>query len=332
VIRGLYEPDMIVDLGTANTRVLVKGRGMVLSEPSVVALDTKTDKIVTVGSAVKEAMYRAPTHVVAARPLKGGVIKDLKATEEMLYRFFRWARRAWRAPRYLVRPRAAVCVPLGATKVELWAVVKALKSSGVRRVHTVVGPLAAAVGAGLALDEPEGSMVVDVGGGITEVAVISLGGIVSGASLRVAGDEMDHAIAAHIRKKHRTILTPHGVERLKIEVGSALSPPEEVAAEIRGHDPATHLPKSATVTSEEVRRALSEPVKAIMGAVRDTLDRTPPELISDLLDRGMVLAGGGALLEGLDERLRRETGVPVRVAEEPLTCIASGGVRLLENL
>ena len=332
MIGGLYEPDMVVDLGTANTRLTVRGHGMVLSEPSVVAVNTKTDKIVTVGSAVREVIDRAPAHVVATRPLKGGVIKDLKATEEMLYRFFRWARRVRRAPRYLVRPRAAVCVPLGATKVELWAVKTAVKSAGVRRVYTVEGPLAAAVGAGLALDEPEGSMLVDVGGGTTDVAVISLGGIVSGASIRVAGDDMDYAIAAHVRKKHGTILTPHDVERLKIELGSVQSPQAGVAAEVRGHDPTTDLPKSARVTSEEVRRALSEPVKAIVRAVRDTLDRTPPELISDLLDRGMVLAGGVALLNGLDEHLRRETGVPVRVAKEPLTCIASGGDLLLEKL
>jgi rod shape-determining protein MreB len=331
VIGGLYEPDMVVDLGTANTHVLVKGYGIVLSEPSVVAVNTKTDAIVAVGSAAKDVMGRVPAHVVATRPLKGGVITDFKATEEMLSSFFRRARRARRAPRYLVRPRAAVCVPWEATAVELWAVKKAVESAGARRAHTVKVSLAAAVGAGLPVNEPEGSMVVDVGGGTTEVAVISLGEVVSGTSIRVAGNDIDYAIATHVQKEHRTILTPQSVEWLKIELGSVLPLSEEVAAEVRGHDPATQLPKSAVVTSEEVRKALSEPVKAIVGAVHDTLDRTPPELVSDLMDRGMTLAGGGALLGGLDVHLWRETSVPVRVAEEPLTCIVIGGGRLLDK-
>ena len=333
MIGGLYEPDMAVDLGTANTLVFVRGHGIVLSEPSVVAVNTKTDAIVAVGSEAKDMMgSRAPAHVIATRPLEGGVITDFKAAEEMLSRFFRWARRVRRAPRYLVRARAAVCVPLGATPVALWAVKKAVESAGVRKVHAVEGSLAAAVGAGLSMDEPEGSMVVDVGGGTTEVAAISLGGVVSGASVRVAGDDMDRAIAAYVQKEHRTILAPLSVEWLKTELGSALPLPEEITAEVRGHDLATRSPKSVVVTSEEIRGALSGSVTVIVGAVRDTLSRVPPELVSDLVDRGIVLAGGGALLQGLPEHLRRETGVPVRRAEEPLTCAVTGGGQLLEKL
>ena len=332
VIGGLYEPDMVVDLGTANTHVLVKGYGIVLSEPSVVAVNTKTDEIVAVGLAAKDVMGRAPANVVATRPLEGGVITDFKATEEMLSSFFRRARRARGAPRYLVRPRAAVCVPWEATAVELWAVKKAVESAGARKAHTVKVSLAAAVGAGLPVNEPEGSMVVDVGGGTTEVAAISLGGVVSGASVRVAGDDMDRAIAAHIQKEHRTILLLPSVEWLKIELGSALPLPEEFAAEVRGLDLVTRSPRSVVVTSEEIRGALSGPVRVIVGAVRDTLNRVPPELVSDLMDRGIVLAGGGALLKGLPEHLRRETGVPVRRAEEPFTCAVIGGGHLLEKL
>lgn len=332
MIGGLYGPDMVVDLGTTNTLVLAKGRGIVLSEPSVVAVDTRTDKIVAVGSAAKDAAYLGPAHVVAKRPLKGGAIADFRATEEMLIRFLRRARRAQRAPRRLVRPRVAVCVPSGATTVELWAMKKAVESAGIRRVHNVEGSRAAAAGAGLPMDEPEGSMIVDVGGGTTEAAVISLGQVVSSTSIRVAGDDMDNAIAAHVREQHRAILTVWSVEWLKIELGSALPLPEEVAAEVRGHDPQTRFPKSVVVTSEEIREALSGPVRAIVGAMRDTLNRTPPELISDLMYRGAVLAGGGALLKGLNEHLRRETGVPLRRAEGPFTCAVTGGGRLLEKL
>lgn len=324
--------DMVVDLGTANTLVLAKGHGVVLSEPSVVGVDTRTDEIVAVGSAAKDAAYLWPAHVVATRPLEGGAIADFKATEEMLTRFLRRARRAQRVPRRLVRSRAAVCVPLGATTVELWAMKKAVESAGIRRVHNVEGSLAAAMGAGLPMDEPEGSMIVDVGGGTTEAAVISLGQVVSSTSIRVAGDDMDNAIAAHVWQQHRTVLTAWSVEWLKIELGSALPLSEEIVAEVRGHDPSTRLPKSVGVTSEEIRGALSGPVRAIVGAVRDTLNRTPPELVSDLVDRGIVLSGGGALLKGLDEHLRRETGVPVRRAEGPFTCTVTGGWHLLEKL
>ena len=333
MIGGFYEPDMAVDLGKANTLVFVRGHGIVLSEPSVVAVNTKTDAIVAVGSEAKDMMgCRAPAHVIATRPLEGGVITDFKATEEMLSRFFRWVRRVRRAQRYLVRARAAVCVPMGTTPMALRATKKAVESAGVRKVHAVEGSLATAAGSGLPMDEPEGSMVVDVGGGTTEVAAISLGGVVSGASVRVAGDDMDRAIAAHIQKEHRTILLPPSVEWLKIELGSALPLPEEFAAEVWGLDLVTRSPRSVVVTSEEIRGALSRPVSVIVGTVRDTLNRVPLELVSDLMDRGIVLAGGGARLKGLPEHLRRETGVPVRRAEEPFTCAVIGGGHLLEKL
>jgi rod shape-determining protein MreB and related proteins len=333
MIGGFYEPDVAVDLGTANTLVFVRGHGIVLSEPSVVAVNTKTDAIVAVGSEAKGMMgCRAPAHVIATRPLEGGVITDFRATEEMLSRFFRWARRVRRAQRYLVRARAAVCVPMGTTPVALRTIKKVVESAGVRKVHAVEGSLATAAGAGMPMDEPEGSMVVDVGGGTTEVAAISLGGVVSGGSVRVAGDDMDRAIAAHIQKEHRTILPPPSVEWLKIELGSALPLPEEIAAEVWGLDLVTRSPRSVVATSEDIRGALSGPVSVIVGAVRDTLNRVPLELVSDLVDRGIVLAGGGALLKGLPEHLRRETGVPVRRAEEPFTCAVIGGGHLLEKL
>ena len=332
MIGGLYEPDMAIDLGTANTLVFVKGRGLVLSESSVVAVNKKTGEVVAVGSAAKNAIGRAPDHVVATRPLEDGVIMDFKATEEMLSHFFRWARRARHAQRYLVRPRVAVCVPSGATAVELKAVKKVIESAGARKAFAVKEPLVAAIGAGLPVDEPEASMIVDVGGGTTEVAVISLSAIVAGTSVRVAGNEIDRAIAGYVRNKHGLALSQQSSERLKIGLGNVIPLPKEITAEIQGLDPTTCLPKTAVITSEEIRQAMSNTVNIIVEAVLDTLDRTPPELVSDVMDRGMILAGGGALLGGLDERLRRETGVPVRTAEEPLTCGATGAARLLEKL
>lgn len=332
MIGGLFAPDMAVDLGTTNTLVFVKGRGIVLSEPSVVATDTNSGEVVAVGSVAKDMVGRAPDHVVAARPLKGGVIADFGAAEEMLSRFIRAAHAGRRLlPRSLARPpRMVVCVPSGVTGVELRAVKKAAESAGAREAYAVGEPLAAAVGAGLALDEPEGCMVVDVGGGTTEVAVISLGGVVTEASVRVAGDDIDDAIASRVRKAHGLDISSRAAERLKIELGGAPSP-KEVHAEIRGRDVATGLLKALVLAGEEIREAVEGPVGAIVAAVRDALERTPPQLVSDVMCRGMVLTGGGALLGGLDERLQRETGVPVRVADEPLACVAVGGGRLLEK-
>jgi rod shape-determining protein MreB len=334
----LFGRDIAIDLGTANTLVSVKGQGVVLSEPSVVALDTKTDEVLAVGSAAKRMIGRTPATIVAVEPLKEGVIADFAVTEKMIAHFIRRAHRRGRrrSPgRSLVGPRVVVCAPSGATDVELRAVKEAAEAAGARRAYTIEEPLAAAIGAGLPVEEPEGSMVVDVGGGTTEVAVISLGGIVTKVSVRIAGNEMDRAIASFVQREHKMAVGTQTAERLKIELGSALALKaleEEESAEVRGRDLESGLPKTVFVTNEEIREAIRIPVEAIVGAARDTLDITPPELAADIFERGMVLAGGGALLRNLDERLERETGVPVHVAEDPLRCVAVGGGRYLEML
>jgi len=332
---AVFGRDIAIDLGTANTLVSVKGQGIALSEPSVVALDTKTDEVVAVGSAAKRMIGRTPATIVAVEPLKEGVIADFGVTEKMITHFIRRVQRRGRrrSPgRSLVGPRVVVCVPSGATDVELRAVREAAEAAGARRAYTIEEPLAAAIGAGLPVEEPEGSMVVDVGGGTTEVAVISLGGIVTKVSVRIAGNEMDRAIASFVQREHKMAVGTQTAERLKIELGSALPLEEEESAEVRGRDLLSGLPKTIVVTSEEVREAIRISVEAIVAAARDTLDRTPPELASDIVERGMVLAGGGALLRNLDERLKRETGVPVHVAENPLGCVAVGSGRYLEEL
>jgi rod shape-determining protein MreB len=332
IFRTLFVPDVAIDLGTANTLVFVKGYGVVLCEPSVVAVDTKTDEVVAVGSAAKHMIGRTPAHIVASQPLKNGVIADFEVTEKMLTYFIRSARIQRSLLRYLLRPRVAVCVPSGVTGVELRAVKEATESAGARKAYTIEEPLAAAIGADVPVSEVEGSMVVDVGGGTTEVAVISMGGIVTKTSVRVAGNDMDVAIVNHIHKHYQIAIGTQAAEQLKIELGSAFPLPEESAAEVRGRDIVTGLPKTVVITSEEIREAIAPAVGTIVEAVRNTLDPTPPELVSDIMDRGMILAGGGALLRHLDERLRKETGVPVHVAEEPLTCVARGSGRFLEAL
>ena len=332
MLGGLFGRDVAIDLGTANTLVFVKGQGIVLSEPSVVAIDNKTDKVVAVGGAAKRMLGRTPGSIVALRPLKDGVIADFEVTEKMLSYFIRKAQPRRKPFRSLVGPRVVVCVPSGVTGVELRAVKEATESAGARIAYTIEEPLAAAIGAGLPVNEAQGSMIVDVGGGTTEVAVISLGGIVTKSSIRMAGDAMDQAISAYIQREHKVSIGTQTAEQLKIELGGTFPLPEEGSAEIRGQDHGTRLPTTIVITSEEVRDAMHAPVEAIAGAVRDTLDRTPPELASDIVDRGMVLVGGGALLKQLDERLRRETGVPAHVADDPLRCVAVGSGRCLEEI
>ena len=329
---GLFGRDVAIDLGTANTLVFVKGHGIVLSEPSVVAIDNKTDKVVAVGSAAKRMLGRTPGSIVALRPLKDGVIADFEVTEKMLSYFIRKVQPQRRLFRSLIGPRVVVCVPSGVTGVELRAVKEATESAGARQAYTIEEPLAAAIGAGMPVNEAQGSMIIDIGGGTSEVAVISLGGIVTKTSVRVAGNHMDDAIGAYIQKLHQMAVGTQTAEQLKIELGSAFRLEEEESAEIRGRDLVTGLPKTIVITSEEVREAISVPVATIVEAVRDTLDRTPPELASDIVNRGMVLAGGVALLRGLDERLREETGVPVQVAEEPMACVVIGSGRFLEEI
>ncbi|MGI9048279.1 MAG: rod shape-determining protein [Rubrobacteraceae bacterium] len=329
---GLFGQDVAIDLGTANTLVFVKGQGIVISEPSVVAIDNKTDKVLAVGVTAKKMLGRTPANIVAMRPLKDGVIADFEVTEKMLAYFIRKGQTKRRILRSLIGPRVVVCVPSGVTGVELRAVKEAAESAGARQAFTIEEPLAAAIGAGLPVTEPQGSMIVDIGGGTSEVAVLSLGGIVTKSSIRIAGDDIDDAISNYIQKEYKLTIGTQAAEQLKLELGSAFPLEEEVSAEVRGRDLVSGMPKTIVVTSEELREAISIPVDAIVASVLDTLDRTPPELASDIMDRGMVLAGGGALLRMLDERLRRETGIPVHIADNPLLCVAIGSGRSLEEI
>ncbi len=319
--------DMAVDLGTANTLVYVRGRGIVLDEPSVVAINQNTGGILAVGSEAKRMIGRTPGNIVAIRPLKDGVIADFDTTERMLRYFIQKVhkRRRW------ARPRIVVCVPSGITGVEQRAVKDAGYAAGARKVYIIEEPMAAAIGAGLPVHEPTGNMVVDIGGGTTEVAVISLGGIVTAQSIRVGGDELDNAIIQYVKKEYSLMLGERTAEEIKMAIGSAFPIPDEPHAEIRGRDLVSGLPKTIVVSSEEIRKALEEPVNAVIDAVKSTLDKCPPELSGDIMDRGIVLTGGGALLKGLDERLRHETGMPIHITAEPLTSVANGSGKCVEE-
>src|SRR4051794_26069994 len=318
--------DVAVDLGTANTLVYVRGRGIVLSEPSVIALDSLSGEIHAVGAEAKRMIGRTPATISAIRPLRHGVIADFEVTEQMLRYFIRRAGQG-----RFAHPRVVMCAPSGATDVEKRAINEACMAAGARQMHLIEEPLAAAIGGGLPIAEPSGSMVVDVGGGTTEVAVLSLGGIVVSESVRVGGYDLDEAIAADVRRRHNLALGQQTAEALKIELGSASPLPEELQTEIRGRDLVSGLPRQVVLTTEEVREALAEPLAAIVAAVRTTLERTPPELASDIVERGIMLAGGGALLKRLDERLRQETHMPVYIAENPLECVAIGAGRSLDE-
>jgi rod shape-determining protein MreB len=322
--NGFGGRDMAVDLGTANTLVYVRGRGIVLSEPSVVAIDERSGEVHAVGVEAKRMLGRTPGTISAIRPLKDGVIADFDVTEQMLKHFIQKVHQ-----HRFAHPRVVVCVPSGVTGVEKRAVEEATLNAGAREAHLIEEPMAAAIGAGLPVSEPTGNMIVDVGGGTTEVAVISLGGIVVSQSL---GDEMDEAIISHVKKEYKLLIGQQTAEEIKLEIGSAFDMREEFHAEVRGRDMLTGLPKTVVLSSEEVRHALEEPVSQIIDAIRSTLDKTPPELAADIMDRGIVLAGGGALLAGLDERLRHETQMPSHLAESPLTCVAVGSGRSLEVL
>ena len=332
----MFARDVGIDLGTRYTLVYVQGRGIVLSEPSIVAIDDKTNKVVAAGNTAESTIERTPVNVVAKRPLKDGVIADFEATERMLSHFMRKVQPRYRVFRSLtvgpiVGPRVVVCVPSGVTGVELKALGEIVELLGARQVYTIEEPLAAAIGAGLPVNEAQGHMIVDIGGGTTEVAVISCGGIATKASIRIAGDDMDEAICSYIQKGHKIAIGTQTAEQLKIELGSAFPLSVEKSAETRGRDLATGLPETTIVMSEEVREAIGVHVDAIVAAIHDTLDRTPLDLASDVIDRGIVVVGGGARLRLLDERLRRETEVPVQVADDPLRCVALGSGRCLEE-
>jgi rod shape-determining protein MreB and related proteins len=319
--------DMAVDLGTANTLVYVRGRGIVLNEPSVVAVNVKDGRPLAVGIEAKRMIGRTPGHIQAVRPLRDGVINNFEITEKMLRYFItRVHQRRW------AKPRMVICVPSGVTGVEKRAVQEAAEYAGARKTPFIIEePMAAAIGAGLPVHEPTGNMVVDIGGGTTEVAVISLGGIVTSQSVRIGGDELDEAIIQFIKKEYSLALGERTAEEIKIALGSAYPLEQELRAEIRGRDLVTGLPKTIVTSTEEVRRALDEPVSAIVDSVKVTLDKTPPELAADIMEAGIVLTGGGALLHGLDVRLRAETGMPIVIANNPLFSVALGAGQCLEE-
>jgi rod shape-determining protein MreB and related proteins len=319
--------DMAVDLGTANTLIYVRGRGIVLNEPSVVALNVSSGHVVAVGAEAKRMIGRTPGNIVAIRPLRDGVIADFDVTERMLRYFIQQVHKR----RHLVKPRIVIAVPSGLTGVEQSAVKEAAHRAGARRVYIFEEPLAAAIGAGLPVNEPMGNMVVDIGGGTTEVAVISLGGIVVSQSIRVAGDEFDQAIITYAKKEYSLMLGERTAEQIKISIGSAYPADDEPEAEIRGRDLVSGLPKTVAITAAEVRQAINEPLNLIFDAVKSTLDKCPPELAGDVMDRGFALAGGGALLRGLDDRLRDETGLPVHLADDPLQSVALGTGKCVED-
>src|SRR5579885_2127538 len=319
--------DMAVDLGTANTLVYVRGKGIVLDEPSVVAINVKDGRPLAVGLEAKRMIGRTPGHIQAIRPLKDGVIADFEICERMLRYFIHRVH-----PRRFAKPRMVICVPSGITGVEQRAVQEAAEYAGARKpAYIIEEPMAAAIGAGLPVHEPTGNMVVDIGGGTTEVAVISLGGIVTSQSIRTGGDELDASIISYVKKEYSLLLGERTAEEIKMQIGSAFPAPGEPNAEIRGRDLVTGLPKTIVVSSEEIRKAIEEPVNAIVDAVKTTLDKTPPELSGDVMDRGIVLTGGGAMLRGLDERLKHETGMPIHVTDDPLNSVAMGAGKCVEE-
>jgi rod shape-determining protein MreB len=320
--------DIAIDLGTANTLIYVRGQGVVLNEPSVVALDVSDGKPVAVGHEAKRMMGRTPGHIRAVRPLKDGVIADFDVCEKMLRYFIqkvhssRWS-----------KPRMVLCVPSGITGVEQRAVQDAAEYAGARKpVHIIEEPMAAAIGADLAVHEPSGNMIVDIGGGTTEVAVISLGGIVTAQSLRIAGDELDEALLAYLKKEFSLAVGERTAEEIKIQMGSAWPFEEEMTADIRGRDLISGLPRTISLSTDQVREAIAEPVAAIVDAVRTTLDKTPPELAADIMHQGITITGGGALLAGIDRRLAHETGMPINIANDPLYSVVIGSGRALENI
>lgn len=324
----MFNKDIGIDLGTANTLVYMKGKGIIMREPSVVAVDTKTDTVRYVGHEAKEVIGRTPGSIVAVRPLKEGVIADFDITASMLQIFIKKAC----GNGMFTRPRVIICIPSGVTEVERRAVREASLKAGARQVMVIEEPMAAAIGAGLPVSEATGSMVVDIGGGTSEVAVISLGGIVASRSVRVGGDAFDSAIIAYIKRKYNLLVGERTAELIKIEVGSAYKLEEENTLDIKGRNLVDGLPKNITVHSEEIREALDEPLQRIIEAIKETLERTPPELAADIIDHGIMLTGGGALLRGLDQLVSSHTGIDVHVAETPLDCVATGAGMVLDNM
>jgi rod shape-determining protein MreB and related proteins len=328
-VFGLFSKDLGIDLGTANTLVFVRGKGVVISEPSVVAIDKRTKKVLAIGAEAKRMVGRTPANIVAIRPLKDGVIADFEIVESMLRYFINKVHENFAL---LPRPRVVVGIPSGVTEVERRAVSDAAVNAGAREAYLIEEPMAAAIGSDLPITEPSGSMIVDIGGGTTEVAVISLGGIVLSKSIRVAGDEIDEMILQYSRREHGLLIGERSAEYTKLQAASAFPMEEERTITLRGRDVVTGLPKTVEFTSQEIRDAIEPPVAQIVEAVTTTIEQTPPEIISDIMDQGITLAGGGALLTGLDTRIARETKMPVKIADDPLTSVVRGTGRCLEDL
>ena len=327
-LLGLFSNDMGIDLGTATTLVYIKNQGIVLCEPSVVAVQAGTSNVLAVGEEAKRMLGRTPGNIVAIRPMRNGVIADFEITEAMLRYFIKKVHNS----RRLVRPRMVIAIPSGITEVEKRAVKDSALHAGAREVYMVEEPVVAAIGVGLPIQEPSGNMVIDIGGGTTEMAVISLAGIVFSKSIRVAGDEMDEAIINYLKKTYNLMIGERTAEDIKIRIGSAYPLDEELTMDVRGRDLVAGLPKMITISSEEVREALAEPIAQIIETIRMTLERTPPELSADLMEKGLILAGGASLLRGLDKLISEETGIPVHIAEDPLTAVALGTGKVLSEI
>ena len=327
-LLGLFSNDMGIDLGTATTLVYIKGQGVVLCEPSVVAIQAGTSNVLAVGEEAKRMLGRTPGNIIAIRPMRNGVIADFEITEAMLRYFIKKVHNS----RRLVRPRMVIAIPSGITEVEKRAVKDSALHAGAREVYMIEEPVAAAIGVGLPIQEPSGSMIIDIGGGTTEMAVISLAGIVFSKSIRVAGDEMDEAIINYLKKTYNLMIGERTAEEIKMRIGSAYPLDEELTMDARGRDLVAGLPKMITVSSEEVREALAEPLAQIVDTIRITLERTPPELSADLMEKGLILAGGASLLRGLDKLISEETGLPVHIAEDPLTAVALGTGKVLSEI
>ena len=330
-ILGMFSNDLAIDLGTANTLIYVKGKGIIASEPSVVAVQRDArgvKRVLAVGKEAKEMLGRTPGTIEAIRPLKDGVIADFEVTEAMLRYFIRKAHNR----KTLIRPRVIICIPYGITEVERRAVRESAESAGAREVYLIEEPMAAAIGAGLPIAEPAGNMIVDIGGGTTEVAIISLSGIVYSRSLRVAGDKMDEAITHYLKRKYNLLIGERTAEKIKISIGTAYPENEVRTMEIKGRDLIAGVPKTLEINSEEIREAIQEPINAIVEEVKAALERTPPELAADIVDRGIFLAGGGALIRNIDVLIREETGMPVIIADDPLTCVVLGTGKALDQL
>nr|MBU1328726.1 rod shape-determining protein [Candidatus Omnitrophota bacterium] len=327
-ILGLFSNDMGIDLGTATTLVYVKGQGIVLCEPSVVAIQKNTHAVLAVGEEAKRMLGRTPGNIVAIRPMKDGVIADFEITEDMLRYFIKKIHNR----KVFVRPRMVIAIPSGITEVEKRAVKDSAEHAGAREVYLIEEPVAAAIGVGLPIEEPAGNMIIDIGGGTTEIAVISLAGIVFSRSIRIGGDELDEAIIEHLKKTYNLMVGERTSEDIKIKIGSAYPLEQELTMEVRGRDLVAGLPKTITISSEEIREAIAGPVSAILEATRMTLERTPPELSADLIERGIVLAGGGSQLRGIDKLISEETGLPVHIAEDPTTAVALGTGKVLSEI